>query len=164
MEPGQCLYDPRYEHDACDVGFVANIDGTKSHDIVTRGIRVLENLLHRGAAGGDEKTGDGAGILVQIPDDFLQRECGSLGLKLPPAGKYGVGMLFLPRDQGFAAQCRAIFELVVREEGLLFLGWRAIKSGRRDRHRALMIAALAASATFLACYLGYHLTAAGITR
>ena len=126
MEPGQCLYDPRYEHDACGVGFVANIDGTKSHEIVVRGIRVLENLLHRGAAGGDEKTGDGAGILVQIPDDFLQRECGALSLKLPPAGKYGVGMLFLPRDQRLAIQCRSVFEEVVREEGLHFLGWREV--------------------------------------
>ncbi|MBU0714369.1 MAG: glutamate synthase large subunit [Verrucomicrobia bacterium] len=126
MEPHQGLYDPRYEHDACGVGFVANIDGTKSHEIVVRGIRVLENLLHRGATGGDEKTGDGAGILVQIPDDYLQRECSALSLKLPPAGKYGVGMLFLPRDQSFAGQCRSAFELVVREEGLHFLGWREV--------------------------------------
>jgi len=126
MKPRQGLYDPQYEHDACGVGFVANIDGTKSHEIIVRGIRVLENLLHRGATGGDEKTGDGAGILVQIPDGFLQRECGSLGLKLPPAGKYGIGMLFLPGEQSLAAQCRATFAEVVREEGLHLLGWREV--------------------------------------
>ncbi|MFH1476810.1 MAG: glutamate synthase large subunit [Verrucomicrobiota bacterium] len=126
MEPGQCLYDSRYEHDACGVGFVVNIDGTKSHEIVVRGIRVLENLLHRGAAGGDEKTGDGAGLLVQVPDFFLRRVCGASGLNLPPAGKYGVGMLFLPREQRLAGQCRAMFEEIVREEGLPFLGWRDV--------------------------------------
>ncbi|MFA5042370.1 MAG: glutamate synthase large subunit [Kiritimatiellia bacterium] len=126
MEPRQGLYNPRNEHDACGVGFVANIDGTQSHEIVVRGIRVLENLLHRGATGGDEKTGDGAGILVQVPDDFLRRACGAAGLKLPPAGKYGVGMVFLPRDRKLAEQCRAAFEEVVREEGLPFLGWREV--------------------------------------
>jgi len=100
MKPHQGLYNPQYEHDACGVGFVANVDGARSHEIVVRGIRVLENLLHRGAAGGDEKTGDGAGILIQIPDEFLQRECGVLGLSLPAAGRYGVGMLFLPPGPG----------------------------------------------------------------
>ncbi len=126
MESGRCLYDPRCEHDACGVGFVANIDGTKSHAIVASGVRVLQNLLHRGAAGGDEKTGDGAGILVQIPDDFMRRSCAALSLELPPAGRYGVGMLFLPRDRSLAGKCRAVFADVVREEGLPFLGWREV--------------------------------------
>ncbi|MDD5677984.1 MAG: glutamate synthase large subunit [Kiritimatiellae bacterium] len=125
MEPRQGLYDPRYEHDACGVGFVAHIDGKPSHEIVAHGIRVLENLLHRGATGGD-KTGDGAGILIQIPDTFLQRVCAKLGLKLPPAGGYGVGMFFLPPDQKLAGQCRALFEQTVGEEGLSFLGWREV--------------------------------------
>ncbi len=126
MAPHQGLYHPRYEHDACGVGFVANIDGTKSHEIVERGIKVLENLLHRGATGGDEKTGDGAGILVQIPDDFLRRECGVLGLSLPAAGRYGVGMLFLPQDQVLSKKCRSILAEIVREEGLHLLGWRTV--------------------------------------
>ncbi len=126
MKPHQGLYNPQYEHDACGVGFVANVDGARSHEIVVRGIRVLENLLHRGAAGGDEKTGDGAGILIQIPDEFLQRECGVLGLSLPAAGRYGVGMLFLPQDRVLSEKCRSIFAEVVREEGLHLLGWRNV--------------------------------------
>lgn len=126
MELRQGLYSPHNEHDACGVGFVTNINGSKSHEIVERGIRVLENLLHRGATGGDEKTGDGAGILLQIPDAFFRRECASLDLKLPLAGKYGVGMLFLPRNRELAGQCRAIFEQVVDEEGMHLLGWRDV--------------------------------------
>ncbi len=126
MQPRQGLYDPNAEHDACGVGLVANLNGTKSHAIIERGIRVLENLLHRGAAGSDGKTGDGAGILVQIPDDFMQRAARAMGLSLPPAGKYGVGMLFLPRDEKLAGRCRAMFEAVVCEEGLPFLGWREV--------------------------------------
>jgi glutamate synthase (NADPH/NADH) large chain len=126
MEPGQCLYDARYEHDACGVGFVANLDGAQSHEIVARGIRVLANLLHRGATGGDEQTGDGAGILVQVPDEFLRRECAALGMSLPAAGRYGVGMLFLPRDRALAEECRSIFAEAACAEGLPLIGWREV--------------------------------------
>ena len=92
----QGLYDPRFEHDACGIGFVANIKGNKSHEIIVKGIQVLMNLTHRGACGCDSETGDGAGVLIQIPHAYFARECAELGFTLPPAGEYGVGMTFLP--------------------------------------------------------------------
>ena len=120
------LYDPKYEHDGCGVGFVVNINGTKSHEIIERGIEVMINLLHRGATGGDTKTGDGAGILIQIPDAFLKHDCNSIGISLPAAGKYGIGMIFLPQEQNPRNKCRQIIEETVVEEGLEFLGWREV--------------------------------------
>ena len=122
----QGLYDPCREHDGCGVGFVADIDGTKSHEIVRRGIRVLINLLHRGAIGGDLKTGDGAGILIQIPDGFLRPECRSVGIHLPDPGFYGVGMVFLPRAPDIRQSCMRMIEKTVEAEGLGFLGWREV--------------------------------------
>ena len=122
----QGLYDPGNEHDSCGVGFVANIDGTKSHQIIERGIEVLQKLLHRGATGGDEQTGDGAGMLVHIPDPFFRRECKSLGVALPAAGQYGVGMVFMPQDKKINTQCQEIFAQVVSDEGLELLGWREV--------------------------------------
>ena len=95
----QGLYDPRLEHDACGIGFVANIKGHRSHDIIVKGIQVLINLTHRGACGCDPETGDGAGVLIQIPHAFFARECAKLGFTLPPAGEYGVGMTFLPVER-----------------------------------------------------------------
>src|SRR5260370_7899395 len=95
--PAQGLYDPQHEHDACGVGFVVDIKGRKSHTIVRRALEVLINLLHRGACGCEPNTGDGAGILLQMPDRFLRRECARLGIPLPPATEYGCGLLFLPR-------------------------------------------------------------------
>ena len=94
----QGLYDPFFEHDACGVGFVANIDGTRSHAIIEQGLTVLSNLTHRGACGCDPETGDGAGILLQVPDAFLRKACAAIDIELPPAGEYGVGLVFLPRD------------------------------------------------------------------
>ncbi|MGA3237529.1 MAG: hypothetical protein ABSG03_14630, partial [Bryobacteraceae bacterium] len=92
----QGLYHPRDEHDGCGIGFVANIKGQKSHDIIVKGIQVLINLTHRGACGCDPETGDGAGVLIQIPHRFFARQCADLGFTLPAAGEYGVGMTFLP--------------------------------------------------------------------
>lgn len=120
------LYNPRYEHDGCGVGFVANVDGTRTHEIIEKGIEVLVNLLHRGAAGEDPETGDGAGILTQLPDAFFRRECESKSISLPSSGAYGAGMVFLPRDTELAGQCREILEATVLEEGLAFLGWRDV--------------------------------------
>src|ERR1035437_8674906 len=120
----QGLYDPRHEHDACGIGFVANIKGQKSHDIIVKGIQVLINLTHRGACGCDPATGDGAGVLIQIPHKFFARECAKLGFTLPPAGEYGVGMTFLPVEPHVRLQCEGIIERVVGEEGLTVLGWR----------------------------------------
>ena len=122
----QGLYDPLYEHDSCGVGVVANIKGVKSHDIVEKGLEVLINLGHRGACGSDPKTGDGAGILVQMPHEFFAKECNRLGIKLPPPGDYGVGMVFLPQDPAQRERCQRIFEDMVQEEGQVFLGWRDV--------------------------------------
>ena len=118
------LYDPRMEHDACGIGFVANIKGQKSHDIIVKGIQVLINLTHRGACGCDPETGDGAGVLIQIPHKFFARECAKLGFTLPGAGEYGIGMAFLPVEPHPRLMCEGIVERIVREEGLTVLGWR----------------------------------------
>ncbi len=124
--PAQGLYDPGNEHDGCGVGFIVNIEGAKSHAIIESGIRVLINLLHRGAIGGDLKTGDGAGILLQIPDTFLRRECKLLGIELPESFAYGVGMLFMPRYAETRALCMDIIEQIIESEGLGLLGWRNV--------------------------------------
>jgi len=120
----QGLYHPSQEHDACGIGFVANVRGVKSHEIITKGIQVLLNLAHRGACGCDSETGDGAGILLQIPHTFFARECGKSGFELPQPGAYGVGMTFLPVEKHARLQCEGILERIVREEGLTLLGWR----------------------------------------
>lgn len=122
----QGLYDPALEHDACGMGFVVNIKGTKSHDIIEEALTVLENLSHRGASGADENTGDGAGILVQIPHDFFKRECQVLGFDLPDKGDYGVGMLFAHKYEAFRKTQMETFETIVREEGQTILGWREV--------------------------------------
>jgi glutamate synthase domain-containing protein 2/glutamate synthase domain-containing protein 1/glutamate synthase domain-containing protein 3 len=120
------LYDPANEHDACGVGFVANIRGEKSHDVVHKGIQVLCNLEHRGACGCDPETGDGAGLLVQIPDAFLRREARSRGIELPPPGRYAVGMMFMARDEAAASEQVRVFEGIVASEGQRVLGWRDV--------------------------------------
>src|SRR2546427_942326 len=113
LPPAQGLYDPMHEHDACGIGFVADMSGHKSHDIVLKGIQILENLVHRGACGCDPQTGDGAGILIQIPHAFFDRECKSLGISLPAPGDYGVGMIFLPVDRHERLLCEGILEKIV---------------------------------------------------
>ena len=120
------LYVPEYEHDACGIGFVANIDGRKSHAIVRQGIQVLENLVHRGACGCDEDTGDGAGILVQLPHALFQEVAEELKFSLPAPGAYGVGMVFLPHEAEAQEQCRKIIEQTVETEGQSVLGWRDV--------------------------------------
>jgi len=120
------LYDPFFEHDACGVGFVANIDGTRSHEIVQKGLTVLENLTHRGACGCDLETGDGAGMLIQVPDAFLRKVGAPLGIELPPAGKYGVGLIFAPRAEAQRRVCEELFEKYAEAEGLYFLGCRDV--------------------------------------
>jgi len=122
----QGLYDPQFERDSCGVGFVCNIKGEKSYCIVTKGIEVLEHLSHRGAVGADPKTGDGAGILIQIPHKFLLKECRKIGIKLPSPGYYGTGLVFLPHDEVYRKTCIDIFEQIVKEEGQVLLGWRQV--------------------------------------
>ncbi len=120
----QGLYDPRFEHDACGIGFVVRINGEKSHDIVVKALKVLTNLSHRGGAGSEDNSGDGAGILLQIPDKFLRRVCPALDIDLPPPGDYGVGMVFMPRNVDERADLMGRIEAVVRAEGQQVLGWR----------------------------------------
>src|SRR3984957_2473632 len=124
IPPAQGLYHPAHEHDACGIGFVASIRGAKSHDIIRDGIQVLLNLAHRGACGCDAETGDGAGVLIQIPHNFYARQCAQVGFELPLPGSYGVGMTFLPVEKHPRLQCEGILERIVREEGLSVLGWR----------------------------------------
>ncbi|HUM14639.1 MAG TPA: glutamate synthase large subunit [Candidatus Nitrosotalea sp.] len=126
MPPAQGLYDPAHEHDACGVGFVVDIKGRKSHAIVSQALTVLKNLLHRGACGCEVNTGDGAGILIQMPHPFLERECGKLGIALPAPGHYGAGLVFLPLDADDRAACRAVLERIAVEEGQVPLGWRPV--------------------------------------
>ncbi len=122
----QGLYDPRNERDACGIGFVAHIKGHKSHDLVEKGLLVLQNLVHRGAQGCDPCTGDGAGLLSQIPHEFFDRVVAETGIKLPGEGGYGVGMVFLPREAKARQQCEALFQSIIQEEGQEFLGWRDV--------------------------------------
>jgi glutamate synthase (NADPH) large chain len=122
----QGLYNPKNEHDACGVGFVAHIKGKKSHEIVLQGLQLLTNLTHRGATGYDPKLGDGAGLLMQIPDTFMREEAAKLKIKLPEQGKYAVGNLFLPQVSSNRAQCEGIIENIIREEEQVLLGWRDV--------------------------------------
>jgi glutamate synthase (ferredoxin) len=126
LPPKQGLYDPQFEHDACGVGFLVNIKGRKSHDIIRQAIKILENLDHRGACGCEANTGDGAGILFQMPHTFLQQVCPEAGIQLPEPGKYGVGMIFLPPDAAQRANCEKILENIIAEEGQQLLGWRTV--------------------------------------
>ena len=125
------LYDPAHEHDACGVGFVVDIKGRKSHAIVRQALQVLINLLHRGACGCEPNTGDGAGILIQVPDRFFRRECARLGITLPAAKEYGAGLVFLPRDPLRADKVRALIQTIIVEEGQRCLGWREVPTDDR---------------------------------
>ncbi len=127
----QGLYDPQFEKDNCGIGILANIRGEKSHDIVKKGIEILINLTHRGGVGADTKTGDGAGIMLQIPHEFFSIACDNLGIDLPKEGKYGIGMVFLPRETTFTSQCEGIVERVVQEENQKMLGWRDVPRDSR---------------------------------
>jgi glutamate synthase (NADPH/NADH) large chain len=126
----QGLYDPANEHDACGVGFVAHIKGQKSHSIVEQGLQILKNLDHRGAVGADPLMGDGAGILIQIPDAFLREEMAGQGVVLPPVGDYGVGMVFLPQESASRLACQEAIERAVRSEEQVVLGWRDVPVDR----------------------------------
>ncbi|HZE92838.1 MAG TPA: glutamate synthase-related protein [Rhizobacter sp.] len=120
------LYSPSHEHDACGVGFVAHIKGHKAHSIVEQGLKILENLDHRGAVGADKLMGDGAGILIQIPDEFYRAEMATQGVELPPLGEYGVGMIFLPKEHASRLACEQELERAVKAEGQTLLGWRDV--------------------------------------
>ncbi len=126
LPPKQGLYDPQFEHDACGVGFIAHIKGKKSHQIIRDALQILLNLDHRGATGCDPCTGDGAGILLQMPHKFFTKMCAASKINLPAVGDYGAGMAYLPRDTEERDRCEKIFEKIVAEEGQTFLGWKDV--------------------------------------
>ena len=128
----QGLYDPYYEHDACGTGFVVNIKGVISHSIVEQALTILDNLAHRGATGSESDSGDGAGVLIQIPHIFLSKKCAELGFTLPGQRYYGVGMLFLPRDETLRQDFEKRLEQIVLEEGQRVLGWRTVPTDDRE--------------------------------
>src|SRR3989339_1202364 len=122
----QGLYDPQFEHDSCGVGFLCNIKGRSSHSIVADSLKILKRLAHRGAVGADPETGDGAGILIQIPHDFFQKAADKTGIRLPDKGEYGTGLVFLPREEEEALFCRNLSKKIVEASGRLLLGWRRV--------------------------------------
>src|SRR6476469_9856923 len=122
----QGLYDARNEHDACGVGFVVDVKGRKSAKVVSQALEVLSNLEHRGACGCEENTGDGAGILLQVPHAFLKDACAGLGFELPDSGEYGVGMIFLPDHREQRRRFEKTIEKIIAEEGQICLGWRKV--------------------------------------
>ncbi len=124
------LYSPQHEHDACGVGFVADIKGRRSHGIIEQGLKILENLDHRGAVGADKLMGDGAGILIQIPHDYLREEMAKQGVNLPHPGEYGVGMIFLPKEHASRLACEQELERAIKAEGQVLLGWRDVPVDR----------------------------------
>jgi glutamate synthase (NADPH/NADH) large chain len=126
MVEQQGLYRPEFEHDACGIGFRANIKGRKSHQIVADAIHMLERMEHRGATGFDPNTGDGAGILIQIPHEYFVEECSKIGFQLPPAGEYGVGMIFFPNDETVREECRDIVNRKLKRLGLTLMGYRKV--------------------------------------
>ena len=125
------LYRPGHEHDACGVGFVAHIKGNRSHAIVKQGLKILENLDHRGAVGADKLMGDGAGILIQLPHDLYRAEMAAFGVALPALGEYGVGMIFLPKEHASRLACEQELERAVKAEGQVLLGWRDVPVDRQ---------------------------------
>ena len=128
----QGLYDPRFEHDACGVGFVVHVKGKRTHSIVRDALTVLRNLDHRGAVGAEENTGDGAGILLQIPHEFFEKVTAEEGFELPAAGAYGVGMVYLSQDTEQRSHCMSMVEGIIREEGQSVLGWRHVPTNPDD--------------------------------
>ena len=126
LPEAQGLYDPRYEHDACGVGFIVDIKNRKSHDIVRQGLEILVNMTHRGAVGADPLAGDGAGILIQLPDAFLRAVAADQGITLPATGTYAAGTVFLPREPGLRTACEQVLERLITAEGQVLLGWRDV--------------------------------------
>jgi Glutamate synthase domain 2 len=126
LPEAQGLYDPQYEHDACGVGFIADIRNRKSHEIVRQGLEILRNLTHRGAVGADPLAGDGAGILIQLPDAFLRAEAARQGVTLPAPGSYAAAIVFLPQDPSLRAACETMVERLIKAEGQVLLGWREV--------------------------------------
>ncbi|MCU0431801.1 MAG: glutamate synthase subunit alpha, partial [Cytophagaceae bacterium] len=128
----QGLYDPSFEKDSCGIGFVAHLKGKKSHDIVDKALTMLEQMEHRGACGCESTTGDGAGVLIQVPHEFFVNECVKIGIKLPAFGSYGVGLAFWPKDEKLREGCREIFERNIEKLGLKLIGYRKVPTFQGD--------------------------------
>ena len=150
VPPAQGLYDPSHEHDACGLGFVVHVKGQRSNAIVRQALEVLINLQHRGACGAEQNTGDGAGILIQMPDRFLRKATASTSITLPSPGAYGAGLVFLPNDHGARATIEALFEQIVVEEGQRVLGWRDVPTD----NRLVGASAVAAQPVFKHIFIG----------
>ena len=130
VENTKGLYDARFEHDACGIGFVANIKGNKSYQHITDALTILENMEHRGACGCEENTGDGAGILIQMPHEFFFDECVKSGVHLPAFGKYAVGVIFFPKNERLRDECKEIFNRAAEKMGLEILTYRKVPVNR----------------------------------
>ena len=150
LPPKQGLYDPDFEHDSCGAGFVVNIKGKKSHEIISQALTILRNLAHRGACGSEANSGDGAGILLQVPHTFLAREMARANIILPPAGQYGVGTAFLPAVAAMREACEEMLEMVTAQEGQSFLGWRDVPTD----HTTLGETAVAAQPVIRQFFIG----------
>src|SRR5262245_21942630 len=138
LPPAQGLYDPRNEHDACGVGFVANIKGAKSNDIVRQGLQILLNLDHRGAVGADPLVGDGSGCLIQIPDKLFRAWADETGATLPKPGEYAVAMCFLPQNAEAREAAVSIFERFVTAEGQQMVGWRDVPTDTKGLGKTVL--------------------------
>ncbi|MFN0069108.1 MAG: glutamate synthase large subunit [Limisphaerales bacterium] len=160
LPPKQGLYDPQFEHDACGVGFVAHVKGAKSHDLVRQGLQVLLNLDHRGACGAEANTGDGAGILLQLPHKFFQKVAPAAKFDLPEPGHYGVAMIYLPKDARQRRFCERHFERIVREEGQKVLGWRTVPTD----NSSLGATAVATEPSVRQCFIGRNRRVADIAE
>ncbi|MCX6903873.1 MAG: glutamate synthase large subunit, partial [Verrucomicrobia bacterium] len=132
LPPKQGLYDPQFEHESCGVGFVVNVQGRRSHDIIHQALQILVNLRHRGACGCETNTGDGAGILIQMPHRFLQQACADADIPLPGPGEYGVGSIFLPADDAHRRKCERRMAEIIEEEGQTLLGWRTVPTNNSN--------------------------------
>ncbi|MBI5947629.1 MAG: glutamate synthase large subunit [Chloroflexi bacterium] len=150
LPAAQGLYTPQHEHDSCGVGFVVHLKGNRSHQIIDDGLTALENLHHRGASGSEVNTGDGAGILIQLPHEFFRRECAALGIRLPEDGHYAAGTLFCPHDARARAQGQALFSAIVEEEGQHLLGWREVPTN----NAAVGATALASEPAMFQAFVG----------
>ena len=131
-EKSQGLYREEFEKDSCGVGFIANIKGRKSHQVITDALTMLERMAHRGACGCEPNTGDGAGILIQVPHEFFIGECGRLGFKLPAYGSYGVGLVFFPRDVKVREECRTLLNRQIKKMKMALLGYRVLPTNNKE--------------------------------
>ena len=145
------LYSPDFEHDSCGIGFVANIKSNKSHQIVSDALTILENMEHRGACGCENNTGDGAGILIQTPHEFFFDECIKLGIHLPAYSKYGVGVLFFPKDIRLREECRDIFNRCAETLGLEIMGYRRVPVNTDDIGLSALSVEPEIEQVFIAC-------------